>query len=77
MPRYYFDMREGDEIAPDDEGMEHDASRARGSRPLACRHGKGCDPAQPERRRAPNVDRCSRRCWASVAGEVHVRGGPA
>ena len=22
MPRYYFDMREGDEIAPDEEGME-------------------------------------------------------
>jgi hypothetical protein len=24
MPRYYFDMREGDEIAPDEEGMELD-----------------------------------------------------
>ena len=22
MARYYFDMREGDEIAPDEEGME-------------------------------------------------------
>ena len=22
MPRYYFDMREGDDIAPDEEGME-------------------------------------------------------
>ena len=22
MPRYYFDMREGDEVAPDEEGME-------------------------------------------------------
>jgi hypothetical protein len=25
MPRYYFDMREGDEIVPDNEGMELDA----------------------------------------------------
>jgi hypothetical protein len=25
MPRYYFDMREGDEIVPDDEGLELDA----------------------------------------------------
>ena len=27
MPRYYFDMREGDEIVPDDEGLELDAIR--------------------------------------------------
>jgi hypothetical protein len=28
MPRYYFDMREGDEIATDDEGLELDSLQA-------------------------------------------------
>jgi len=28
MPRYYFDMREGDEIAPDEEGMELNTMQA-------------------------------------------------
>lgn len=28
MPRYYFDMRIGDEIAPDEEGMELSSIRA-------------------------------------------------
>ncbi|MBR1153620.1 DUF6894 family protein [Bradyrhizobium sp. JYMT SZCCT0428] len=25
MPRYYFDLREGDQIAPDEEGLEFDS----------------------------------------------------
>jgi hypothetical protein len=78
MPRYYFDMREGDEIAPDDEGMElHtiEAVQEEAARSLA-------DMARDAIRRspngaAPNVYRCSRRCRAGVAGEVHVRGGTA
>ena len=28
MPRYYFDMREGDDIVPDDEGLELDSVEA-------------------------------------------------
>ena len=28
MPRYYFDIREGDDLAPDEEGMELSSLRA-------------------------------------------------
>ena len=34
MKRYYFDLREGDDIAPDDEGMELPTIEEGGDHPL-------------------------------------------
>jgi hypothetical protein len=79
MHRYYFDMREGDEIAPDEEGMELRTIEAvQRSGPHARRHGKGCDVEPPHGRRGvPDVNRGQKRRRPGIAGEVYVRGSPA
>jgi hypothetical protein len=44
--RYYFDLRDGDDLAPDEEGIElrsPGASAARGGQDFGG-HGTGCGP---------------------------------
>jgi hypothetical protein len=80
MPRYYFDMREGDEIASDEEGMELDTLeevQEEAARTLADMAKDGIRGGRTNGARGPMFNRGQRRRRADIAGEVYVRGSPA
>lgn len=67
MPRFYFDLRDGDDLAVDEEPS--------GGRDIAGRYGPGCRPWRSSRSwRTPHGDRGSGRRRAGDASQVCLRG---
>ena len=74
MKRYFFDLRDGDELTPDDEGVElstMEAVQDRG-RAFAGRHGEGRVLEAPQWSGTPDGYRSQGRHRTGVTSQIHV-----